>query len=236
MRYAATTTENPVVQEMKLELARLEVQRSGLLEKFTPEYQEAKALDAKVQQVRARLKQEVEKIVSSESMRINDVYQKVLIDELSAEADIQALSAKHQSLSNAIGHSRTRLTGLTGSSAKLAELTLRLEVSERSYKLLNEAYEEARIAEYKSSSEVNVLQNALVPSEPVRPIKILHVGAAALMSLILAIGIVFFLDFLDPTLRDSDDVRRVLKVPVLTAVPKAPAEDLDWCRGLDAKG
>jgi len=228
VKYQSTTSDNPVVQEMKLELARLQVQRAGLLEKFTPEYQEVKALDARLQEVRAKLNSEVGKIVSSESTRLSDVYQKVTADEASAEADVEAAEARRRSVAGAISRSKAGMKTLDQNQSRLAELTLHLDVAERSYKLLSDAYEEARIAEGRSASEVAVLHPALVPAAPERPIKILHVAVSGIMGLFLAVGYFVFLSYFDSSLRNLEDAKRILKLPVLTAIPSFGTQEPHW--------
>lgn len=219
VKYVSTTTDNPVVDEMKLERARLEVERSGLLEKFTPSHQDVKAVDAKLAQVQDKLKREEATIVSSQSMRINDIYQKVLSEKLSTDAEIQTLKAKESALSEALSRETKRARSLTEKEPRLSELTMQLRAAEQSYELINEAYEEARLAESKAASEVAILHTALVPKAPAHPIKILHVGTTFVLSLLLSTGFVFFVNFFDSTLRDIEQVERIMELPVFATIP-----------------
>ncbi|HYP14113.1 MAG TPA: hypothetical protein VEQ63_09330, partial [Bryobacteraceae bacterium] len=52
VRYTSTVADNPIYNELRSDLARFEVERSGLLEKFTPDHQEVKAVEAKLAQTR----------------------------------------------------------------------------------------------------------------------------------------------------------------------------------------
>lgn len=219
VQYSSTTTANPVAESMKLELAKLEVERSGLLQRFAPAHKEVKTVEAKLEQVRGRLQQEVEKVFGSESMRLNDIYQKVLSEKLTLEAEMLAAREKDRALREVISQQRHELKSLTGKEPRLADLALRLETAEHSYQMINEAYEEARIAEARATNEVAVLHQALVPSAPARPIKILHVGTTTLLSLLLAVGFAFFLNFFDSTMRRIDQVERTLNLPVLATIP-----------------
>lgn len=219
VKYMSTTEDNPVVQQMKLERARLEVERSGLLEKLTEKHPDVKAVDAKLAQVKERLRREVETVVSSESTRLNEIYQKLLSEELGTDAEIRSLEARAQALTAAIERERATLRSLTEKEPALGELTLQLAAAERSHQLINEAYEEARIAESRAASEVAVLHPALVPTAPARPIKIAHIGASAVLSLVLAVGAVLFLGFFDSSFRRVDQVERVLNLSVLATIP-----------------
>ena len=217
--YDSTSTQNPVVDEMKLELARLEVQRSGLLGKFTEEHQEVKALDARLAQVRRKLQTEETSVVRSESVRSNDIWQKLTAERLTADAEIEALTARINAYGKSIGQESGQARQLTSNEQRLGDLTLRLSGAERAYGLLSEAFEQARIAESRAASEVSILHKALVPKSPARPNKILHVGVSTGLSLVLGIGLAFLFNFLDTSMRSINQVERVLNLPVLGTIP-----------------
>jgi len=219
VKYDSTSTQNPVVDEMKLELAKLEVERSGLLGKYTEAHQEVKTLDAKMDQVRKKLESEDNTVVSSESVRTSDIYQKMLGNRLATDAEIEALTARVQAYDASIGQESTQAQTLASKEQQLASLVLQLASAERSYILIGEAYEEARIAESRVASGVSILHKAFVPVAPARPIKIVHVGVSAVLSLVLAIGLTFLFDFFDTSIRSIDQVERVLKLPVLGTIP-----------------
>lgn len=219
VKYDSTSTQNPVVEEMQLELAKLEVERSGLLGKFTEQHQEVKTLDARMAQVRRKLGTEAAKVVSSESVRTNDIYQKLLSDRLATDAEIEAVTARIRAYDSSIGQETGLARALTSNEQRLGNLSLQLAGAERSYVLISEAYEEARIAESRAASEVSILHKAFVPRAPARPIKILHVGVSAGLSLVLAIGLAFLFNFFDTSIRRIDQVERVLNIPVLGTIP-----------------
>jgi uncharacterized protein involved in exopolysaccharide biosynthesis len=225
--YDSTSTQNPVVDEMKLELARLEVERSGLLGKYTEEHQAIKSLDARMAQVRRKLQTEESSVVRSESMRSNDIWQKLLGERMATDAEIEALTARISAYGGSIGQETGLARELTSKEQTLADLNLRLIGAERSYALLSEAFEEARIAESRASGQVSFLHKAFVPSAPARPIKILHVGVSAGLSLVLGIGLAFLFNFFDTSLRSIDQVERTLNLPVLGTIPAVRFDGTD---------
>jgi uncharacterized protein involved in exopolysaccharide biosynthesis len=223
VKYDSTSTANPVVEEMRLELAKLEVERSGLLGRFTEEHQEVKTIDAKMAQVRRKLESETSNVVRSESVRTNDIYQKLLSDRLETDAEIEAVTARIHAYESSILEETGRARSLSSQDQRQADLLLQLASAERSYVLISEAFEEARIAESRASQEVSNFHKAFVPSAPARPIKIYHVGVSAALSLMLAIGLAFLFDFFDTSIRRIDQVQRVLNLPVLATIPALEA-------------
>lgn len=227
IKYDSTTTQNPVAEEMRLELAKLEVERSGLLGKFTEEHEEVRSLDARIAQARARLESESTSVVSSESVRANEIYRKLLTDRLATDTEIASVTARLRAYTSSIGQEELATQNLTSKERRFADLTLQLEGAEKSYVLIGEAYEEARIAESRTVSEMSILHKALAPSAPARPIKILHVGVTAALSVVLGIGLVFFLNFFDTSIRRIDQVERVLNLPVLATIPQVPRAQIE---------
>jgi uncharacterized protein involved in exopolysaccharide biosynthesis len=219
VKYDSTSAQNPVVEEMQMALAKLEVERSGLLGRFTEQHQDVRTIDAKMAQVRKKLESESSQVVKSESVRTNDIYQKLLGDRLSTDAEIEAVTARIQAYDHSIAEETGRARDLAAQEQRQAKLLLQLASAERSYVLISEAYEEARIAESRASNEVSILHKAFVPQAPSRPIKIYHVGLSAALSFVLAIGLAFLFDFLDTSIRRIDQVQRVLNLPVLATIP-----------------
>jgi uncharacterized protein involved in exopolysaccharide biosynthesis len=232
VKYDSTTTDNPVVDDLKLELSRLEVERSGLLQKFTEKNQDVRAVDAKIGEARNKLEREAPTIVSAESTRLNDIYQKVLSEKLGTDAEIQTLKAKQQTLRQVVSRETGVARTLTESEPQFAELALQLKAAEESYELINEAFEEARLGESKTASEVTLQDKALVPSEPARPIKILHVGVTFFLTLVLSVGFAFIFDFFDSTVREIDQVERLLDAPVFATIPAVPDSALPGSKNL----
>ena len=132
VQYDSTSTQNPIGEEMRLDLARLEVERSGLLSRYTEAHPEVTNLDAKIAQVHKKLHTESATIVSSESARLNVIYQKLLADRLTADADIRALNEKVQSYTASIGRESSVTHALTSKEQELADLYLQLAAAERS--------------------------------------------------------------------------------------------------------
>ncbi len=120
------------------------------------------------------------------------------------QTEIGVLKAKTAALREKIGQERRDLRSLINSETRISELNLRLEVAERSYKLLNDAYEEARLAESVGARELTILHPAVAPSTPARPVRSLYLGLAALVSLILGISYAFLVNYFDPSLRSVD--------------------------------
>ena len=66
---------------------------------------------------------------------------------------------------------------------------------------------------------LNVVEQATVPSRPISPNIIMNVLLASAIGLVLAVGGVFIMEYLDDTVNTPDDIDRITKLPVLGTIP-----------------
>lgn len=70
------------------------------------------------------------------------------------------------------------------------------------------------------SESVIVHDNPVISDSPVSPNVTLNLVLGAVVGLIFGIGIAFFLEYLDTSVKSLEDVERYLQVPVLAVIPK----------------
>jgi polysaccharide biosynthesis transport protein len=68
------------------------------------------------------------------------------------------------------------------------------------------------------SSTVSVFQTAVPPTQPVRPSRVLYAAIGGLAGLLLAAGLVLFLESLDDRIRNAEDVARATDLATLGAL------------------
>jgi len=66
---------------------------------------------------------------------------------------------------------------------------------------------------------VQVIDAATVPDEPVSPRKTLNTAVAAVVGLMAAIVLAFIFEYFDNSIRTPEDVEKHLGLPVLTIIP-----------------
>ncbi|MFZ5591381.1 MAG: YveK family protein [Bacillota bacterium] len=76
-----------------------------------------------------------------------------------------------------------------------------------------------KVVEVMKLDNVNVVDSAVVPEVPVKPQKLLNMVIAGVVGLMVAVGLVFLLAYLDQTIKSSEDVQRYLELPVLGTIP-----------------
>jgi len=76
------------------------------------------------------------------------------------------------------------------------------------------------VAEGKSLDTVIVVEPAALPKEPVSPRTLLNTALAGTVGAMLAVGVVFLIEYLDDTIKTPDDAQRELALPTLGTIPR----------------
>jgi len=75
------------------------------------------------------------------------------------------------------------------------------------------------IAARGTDNNISVAEIAVPPDEPVSPRRVLSVGLALMLSTMFGVGLALFLEYLDDTIRSTDEVENYLQLPALAAIP-----------------
>jgi uncharacterized protein involved in exopolysaccharide biosynthesis len=133
------------------------------------------------------------------------------------------LQAQRDRLAKSIAERQRELLTRPDVEAQLAALQLNVTTTEQLFALIAREYEDARIREAKRTSDIRVVAPALVPVQPVKPIKIYYAAVALLLALMVGVGFAFAFEVSNTRLRDIDAVQMALGVPVLATVPEVAA-------------
>jgi succinoglycan biosynthesis transport protein ExoP len=124
------------------------------------------------------------------------------------------IAAKQQEI-NAIGTPSGQVK-----EAELARLQSDLTQLRQSSAYLLQSYENIRLAEAQSTSNVVVVEPASLPEIPVRPRTLQNTLLGAVVGLMLSVGVVFLIEYLDDRVRSPDQIDKVLKLPVFGLIAK----------------
>lgn len=112
---------------------------------------------------------------------------------------------------------------------------MKLVIQDRSYSMaasMVNAISEIFIEEIPlilTLDNVSVLENAKtdITPAPVKPNPMLNIAIAFVLSLMVALGIAFLLEYFDDTIKSEEDVREYLGLPTLSMIMKMKDEDLN---------
>ena len=192
---------NPGVVEAKSQLNELIAQKTRLSTRYQSGHPEMARLDSQIASARALLIAQRSRVV--ESAR-ND-YAAAVGEERSFAAQLEAQKAAAMDLDRKSGG--------------YSVLQREAETSRQVYQALLQQEKELRVVSNSRANNVQVMDRAEVPGAPFSPNRRRDWFTALLTGVLLSLGLVFGLEYLDDTVKTPDDVTARLNLPLLGLVP-----------------
>jgi capsular exopolysaccharide synthesis family protein len=209
------------IEDMDRKILEAREKRQTLLAKYTEEYREVQAIDAQIRELEAQkaaVSREVSAKITEEGKKLEaDAEREVLASlraqlsaaqqrEARARAAFEAAAAK----ANFEGQAETKLIGL------------KREI-ESNRSLLDTYIQRQKEQELAIASgrpdNIKIQSNAVTPTQPIGPQRTRNILVAMLVALAAGVGLAFLLDYLDDSVRTSDDISRHLGLPTLALIP-----------------
>ncbi|GLC28689.1 YveK family protein [Clostridium omnivorum] len=69
------------------------------------------------------------------------------------------------------------------------------------------------------SDNVQMLDNAQLPTRPASPKPLLNIAIAFFIGLMLSVGVVFIIEYLDNTVKSAEEIEKLVGLPVIGVIP-----------------
>jgi succinoglycan biosynthesis transport protein ExoP len=193
--------QDQVIQGLLNRRAELSSQYTEALSRFGPKY--PKAL-----QVQAQLK-DVDQLLAAEKQNITN----------NVESEYRAARQREVLLTEALEKQKVEANALAERLVQYNILKREADANKALYEGLLQKLKEASISAGLRSSDLHVVDPALVPGSPARPQKTRNLTLALLVGLVGGIGLAFLREYLDNTVKTPDDVEHLANLPSLAVVP-----------------
>jgi non-specific protein-tyrosine kinase len=130
----------------------------------------------------------------------------------------ESLSKQLGDMNRQIEDTNSKITALGAESNnkdERARLEANLAQYNQTYAYLLQSFEQVRLAEAQSTSNIIQVEPAESPANPIRPRTLTNTILAVVVGFLFAAGLVFLIEALDDTLRGPDQVVEQLGLPVL---------------------
>ncbi len=216
---ATTIQNNPLVQSYQQRLSDLEISLSGALELYTDLHPEVLSLKAEIQETRSKLSNEVERVIATETQTVNPIHSDLYSQLISAQVQLVALNAREDATYEMQEQLSLEYDHIPDKELALVRLIRDVEMYEEIYLLLRTNYEELRINEQMHSGNLQIVDGAIVPENPIKPRVKLNIAIGGVLGLFVGVGLSFLLEFLDNTIKTKDEVEKLLSLPVIGQIP-----------------
>jgi polysaccharide biosynthesis transport protein len=174
---------------------------STLQERYGPKHPEVVYQERRVEAARADLKQQAQTLLRTMDAEISGLK----TAETKYDGELQRLTAEALELNK--------------KEIEYKKLSRDSENSAAVYSLLLKRLNESGLQEQDHTNNIRPLDRALVPTDPVEP-NMRNAGMLGLtLGLLLSLGLAFFVEYLDRTVKSQEDIEQVLSLPFLGFVP-----------------
>jgi len=155
----------------------------------------------------------------------DDLHKKVKsrVDGIMLGLDTRVLSLSNSlvNLQQEVGKATTNDVAQANLTRPYFEAKRALEELQRFRQILDAkiAYEKIDV-ELPKTMMVEVVDRAMPGLRPVRPNKPLNIALGIIIGLVVGVGLAFFIEYLDTSVKTIDDVERSLQCPVLGVIPQ----------------
>jgi uncharacterized protein involved in exopolysaccharide biosynthesis len=195
--------QSAVVQNIKFNLQQLNMKKEELEQKYTDKHPDVIAVNAQIAQLHDELKEEVQNAFKVE------------------QVSLEEKQAKRKAVLDDLASAKTDLSAVPDLEREMAEIDTKIDGLETSEKYLVQQQSAAQITAAGSPEEdVTILASASAPySKKTRDYVRLALGP--LLSIIVGLGIAFFLESMDHSVKSRAEAEEYLKVPVLATIADA---------------
>jgi polysaccharide biosynthesis transport protein len=193
--------DNSVLLDLQKKKADLLVQYTDSVNQYGPNYPKVQRLQAQMKEVDDQMSRERKGII--------------------AQLDSEYREAKQHEelLSRALDEQKAEVNTMSEKMIQYNILKREAEANKALYDSLQTKLKEAQISSGLKSSNIRIVDPAMVPSTPSRPAKTRNIALAFLVGLVGGIGLALLREYLDNTVKTPDDVETLARLPSLAVVP-----------------
>lgn len=191
------------LNSLRSQLATMEVQRANLSTTYGSKYPDIISLNAQIARTKVAIEAEEKRVLAQSEGTL------LAARENEAKADALLKSKEDEAYKS------------QDALVQYAILQRRFESSRDLYEGLTKRLREASIQAGLQSSEIDIVDPALIPIEPSGPRRSMIVVISMVFGIIGGVGMAFLLESLDTSLRSIAEIEGVMELPSLAVIPRA---------------
>jgi capsular exopolysaccharide synthesis family protein len=192
---------NSAIQAYGREKLTLDARKAELVQTYKPDSSPVKAIDNKIDVVEKKIMDEASRIVQSVRMAMEE--------KKSEEQKLEALLEEHRELAKSFDKNVSRYDALKAD----------VEQNRGLYQEFMQRRKELESSSQMDLGMVQIVDRAEVPRTPVRPRKMLNMLLAVVLSLLGSVGLALFLEYMDDSIKNHEDIEKYVGLPLLGVVP-----------------
>ncbi len=198
--------ENKLIMDLKQAYIQIEAQYMKLSETFKPNYPEMVRLKSQMETIQKRIDSEINRIITG------------------IKNDYESSLRRESLLRKAFGQQKARVMEMNEKAIQYNILKREADTNKELYRGLLQRMKEAGVSAGITASNIQIVDQAEFPTKPHKPNKMLNLILAVVVGLFLGVGLAFFFEYLDNTVKAPEDVEQLVRLPSFGMVPKLSIE------------
>ncbi|QQS41977.1 MAG: polysaccharide biosynthesis tyrosine autokinase [Acidobacteriota bacterium] len=218
MRYI-TERENDIrrfVNDTQKEITALRAKRQKMLIEYVEQAPEIREIDREM----ATLEGEIEDF-REKNQKSLETYRKTVSDTILENLRTRYLQTKEREdkVRSAFNEQYNEAQGQNQSAVAITLLEQDIETKKGFYKNLENQQKGNDLAGAGTENNISVAEIAIPPDRPVSPRRLTTVFVVMILSLMFGSGLALFLEYLDDTIKTTEEAESYLQLPALAAIP-----------------
>ncbi|MGQ9570940.1 MAG: GNVR domain-containing protein [Thermodesulfovibrionales bacterium] len=197
---------NAFIQNLKTEKIRLEMGLSELSGKVGKKHPQYLRLQSELQTVNTKLNAEIKNIIDA------------------IKQDYDSATLRVNNLQKALASHKSEVLNLNISRYEVDSLNRETEAFKNTYDIVLQKFNESALQGDINRTNVFLVDMAIPPLEKYSPKLELNMALALLVGLFLGIGLAFFFDYLDDTIKSEEVLEKNFGIPVLGTIRQTGTE------------
>lgn len=193
--------DNNIVQDLTRKRADLYVQYTDSLNQYGPNFPKVQRLQSQLKELDAALDKEKKAVI------------------VRLESEFRETQQREQLLGKALDQQKAEVNQMSERMVQYSILKREAEANKALYDGLLTKLKEAGISAGLRSSNIRVVDPAMVPTYPSRPAKTRNILLSFVVGLVGGIGLALLREYMDNTVKTPDDVETLSRLPSLAVVP-----------------
>jgi succinoglycan biosynthesis transport protein ExoP len=214
----ADASSSPAVKRIQNRLTEAQMELARIEDGSSSDGQRVDQLKAQIESLESEIQTELERSLrAGESPAVNSALQMKLAEY---ESQNIILAAREAALGSLISAHEKDINKLPAREINLFRLERARRINDELYAALTRAKNEAQIEAASQIADIDVIDPAVTPLEPVRPRIRVNMVVSLVAGLLLGIILAFFLEYLDNSVKTEEEVKKLLRIPILGIIPR----------------
>jgi capsular exopolysaccharide synthesis family protein len=192
---------NKLIEELEANQSTLKVQQAKLAAAFRPGWPELDQITGQVAEADTQLAAERKKAIRN------------------VETEYRTAVQREKLLSEALAAQKMEASKFNQNSIQYNIIKRQVDTEKQLHDGLLQRMKEAGVSAGLKSSNIHIVDPAKPQRTPFKPNKPLNMSLALTVGLLLGVGLAFFIEHLDSSVKTPDDIDRFIKLPSLGVIP-----------------